>query len=252
MQSKRFPRYLLVVALAGVLAFGTIGCFESSTDPDDSDSNDAFNEIVVLDIGVPSAVLQTKATLDGAIEAAGGFTGVRDYSWDADEQAYVDDLSHEEGDAVFTGTAWVQYLDGTTPVQDIGSADSVHFIYDLTVVTTTDTWSATANYDSDLVISGMGTGTLTGNGSGGFSYELALNGISSSQLYVATWETVGPDHITIPEGGGCPTGEIVFTMAPYTMSIIADGSSTASYTVYDADDAPVENGAGTFEFNCED
>jgi hypothetical protein len=248
MHLKRFLRPIFVLSLGCFMAFGALGCFDTSDDPTDTDTPDEFTETTVLDVGVPTAITQNQQTINGVLTAASGITLARNYAWDAGEQAYVEDLSsYGEG---WGGSIWVQYLDGGTPVEDQGLADSIHIVLDLTILHTADGGTVDAAIDSDITVTGMGSGTLTAVGTGGYSYELSYTGVPGSLNYVATWETVAPGHVTIPEGGGCPSGEILYTMTPYTMRIVYDGSATAAYTVYDGNGTPVVGGTGDITFIC--
>ncbi len=241
MHLKRIARLLPLLTIGSLLAFAAIGCFDSSDDPTGTDTGNDFSETTVLTIGAPTAVLQNEQTINGVIAAVNGFSLARNYVWNESEQAYIEDLG-PYGDN-WTGSVWVQYLDDGTPVQDKELADSIHIVMDLTILYSGEGPAVELIIDSDITVTGLGTGTLVAEGSGGYTYDSLVN-------YSATWETVGPDHVQIPEGGGCPTGEIEYTMAPYTMNIIYDGSPTASYTVYDGGGSAVDDGTGNIYLLC--
>ena len=244
-------RSLLAIALVGAMAFACVGCLGGSDGDGDGDPTGTdFTDATALSIGVPTATLQSGIVMNAAIAAAGGFGAARDYTyvWDTDEQAYYADLDDTEGNTTWTGFIRAQFLDGGTPVDDIDLADLANLILDLNIVTSESGSTIEADYDFDVDVTGMGSGTLTIAGTGGYAYEVDYSGLSTT--YLATWETVAPGHVSMPEGGGCPTGEILYTMTPYTMSIVYDGTPKADYTVYDDSGAPISNGTGTIAVGC--
>ncbi len=251
MKMTTFLRSLFAVALIGVMAFGSVGCLGGDDDDGDGDSGTAFSAETAVTIGVPTATLQSEFVINSAIAAAGGFGPARDddYFWDEDEQAYYRDLDDVDGDTTWEGFIRAQFFDDGTPVEDTDLADMANIILDLNMLRNDSGATVEADYDFDVDVTGMGGGTLTIEGGGGFSYEATLAGLSAA-TYMSTWETVAPDHVTMPEGGGCPTGEILYTMTPYTMSIVYDGTPSADYTVFDGSGDPIANGTGTISVGC--
>lgn len=250
MSFTTIPRSLLMLLLFSLLTLGATGCLTSNSDEDDTPTNTSFSETTAVEIGVPTAKTQSEMMMATALAAAGGFTRTETYVWDADQQAYIADLDGVYGDSTWDGFIKVQYLDGTTPVPNLDLADSIHIILDLLITTVDGENTFETSYDYDVTITGMGTGVLTIVGTGGWSHVVSTAGIPLSLTYLGSWTTVAPDHITIPEGGGCPTGALEYSIAPYTILFEYDGTATGTYTVFDANSDPVAGGSGTTNVGC--
>lgn len=258
MKSARFPRLLITLALMAMLAFGCIGCLgdddDDTTGPGTPDEFDQPTAIAQSQLAGPQAVTM----VENMSTIAGGVGTFRDdYSWNAAEQRweynYVWSDSGYDYDWLFT----VQYLASGTPQQDEDGADAINHTMHGTMDYEDSQQGADIVlhyiYDYDVTITGMSTRsvlTLEGGGYFDIDYTYSFGGINQSYNYVANWETVGPNHIQAEENGGCPTGTIRYSMDPYYLDVVFDGSSSATATLYDGNDAVVPGGGGTYSLNC--
>jgi hypothetical protein len=96
---------------------------------------------------------------------------------------------------------------------------------------------------------GLGTDTLLidGDGSVDIDYAWSSDGSSGSASYAASWDIVSPG-VSYPLDG-CPTGSIVFTLAPFTVTVVFDGDDTATYTMRNGDTV-IPEGSGTTTLFC--
>ncbi len=62
-----------------------------------------------------------------------------------------------------------------------------------------------------------------------------------------SWETLGAG-ISYPVDG-CPTGSMEFTMSPFTVTVVFDGSDTATYTMRNGSTV-IPEGSGTTYLGC--
>ncbi len=161
------------------------------------------------------------------------------YQWDYQGFHYVWDLS-------------VQYLDADgNPVQHRADATSAHHImdgsgnYQTTNDGTTITWLGT--YHWDVTVSGLHTGTYTATGGGTYSADYTVQGgaFNMSRHYVIDWEILDPG--LVKPAGGCPTGTVRFTMAPYVLDVVFDGTDTANWSLKNAGGDVVDSGTRSLD-----
>jgi hypothetical protein len=232
-----------------ILALLLAGC--SDDDPAEPGNGDPFDEdtaVMMAEQVVPFALdLVEQVEIIG-----GGLTAKQEgtfaYEWNAELQRW--EWSFSSSDETF---AWewfytVRYIgaDGEPQQDPYGAVRAEYSLVSTgsgmsTEGDATATWEFAVSFAN--TISGIGTETylIDGTGSEEVDYSYFTDRNVASAHYVVTYEILG-DGVAVPAGGGCPTGTIRFTLAPYTMNVDFDGTSTVNYTVYDGSGNPVHNG----------
>lgn len=233
MTLKTLLRLPLVLLLAFTLCLGGVGCSDdnSTTGPGDTNNpptGDDFDEATAL-LVIPFATQHMAQMFTMMFLAEGGIT--RDYGWDEAEQAWV----YPFDDAGTSGYYQIQYLNGETPQQGEAGATEILIEVDLTISTSEGSYTSDLHNTMSGSVTGMGgRATLTLEATGAVNYEFSYGGLGGGNYY-ANMETVAPAHVTFEEGGGCPFGELLYTMEPYSMTFELDGSAQVPYQLWDED-----------------
>lgn len=103
---------------------------------------------------------------------------------------------------------------------------------------------------AELVLSGLQTTTwnLMGTCSQDIEYTYDSPERTESLDTTISWEIL-PDGLSLPIDG-CPSGTIRYSLPPYRLDIVFDGTDTASYTLYDAQDNIIPEASGTESTYC--
>lgn len=217
------------------------------------DTPQPFDELSAVEMAEETAMMgegfmQIAADL-GANGAGRGDWEYLDGTW------YRSDSLHIEEEGYTSDVAYdytVQYFDADSNVVE-GHLEATRLAA-TQAGTATGTWidgETVATVDFDILGSatctGLNTAMMTAAGEGGYNLHRVVT-VSDITIFdrhlVVSWET-GGNGLEIPEGGYCPTGTILYDMAPYHMVLTFDGSTAADYILYDADDAQVPGGGGT-------
>jgi hypothetical protein len=269
---------LLTTTLTAAIALIAGGCGgDKSTGPDND--NSAFDQpaaVTQAAVAAPQAVAlaQSITALAGGVGGASyvtprGAAGARPvppflvdagatggtYGWNAEtmrwEYRYLDDETDYDYDWTYT----VQYRDSDgVPLQFPTGAALLHHTMHGTMdyASSQSGYNLTYNYmyDYDVTITGLGTSLFTMAGSGGYDidYQYVGNGVNQDINYAVDWETLGGGITVAP--GGCPSGTIRYTFAPYHLDVVFNGSSSATYTLYDGGGGTVAAGSGTYPVFC--
>jgi hypothetical protein len=188
---------------------------------------------------------------------AAGFTkgGDKDYAWNPETQRWEYTYQFTGEGYVYDWNYTVQYRDGSgAPQQNaVGAASVAHDMHGVGSFHYEDSGSVLDYdyiWDYSTTIAGLGTGTLvmTGNGGQDIDYTYTSTEGNHAARYVAGWEILAPG-ITIT-GGGCPVGTIRYDFAPYSVTVVFDGSGTATVTMRDGTGYVVAAGSGTHDLSC--
>jgi hypothetical protein len=257
---SRMSLVLPFICLA--LGLGLPGCGDDDDDnpmgPEPPSGHSEFDQSTAVS-QASTAAPQAVALVQSMTVLAGGFSprsaGGDTYSWNETtgrwEWHYIWDQTGYDYDWFYT----VQYLDaqGTPQQQPTGAATIAHTMNgtgdyhqesDGTVV------DYNYAYTYSVSTTGLGTEALRMAGTGGWDFDYAWSNGSQSQAYSYEigWQTLD-DVITIPLGG-CPTGTIRYTFAPYHLDIVFNGTSTAVATLYDGNGSIVTAGGSNQPVAC--
>jgi len=254
MKTRPWSRCISALALSVLLVAGLPGCGgdddDSPTGPGGGNQNppaddfDQFTAQQQAQVALPQAVslVESMLVLAGGITAKDG-----DYSYNEEAGRWEWHWVYDEADYVYDWFYTVQYLDENGQPQPgaAGASSFRHTMegtadYDVTEDDYHLVYSYSYNYDTTISDLGSDALTMTGGGGYDFDYRYTGNGVDYDYSYVIAWETVG-DGIVYP-AGGCPSGTIRYTFAPYTMDIVFDGTAVAHASMTDAagSDVPVD------------
>lgn len=250
-------RALTLGAAAAALALAAAGCGGDDDGPTNPGGRtDRFDEATAL-AQAQTAAPQAVSLVESMTAIAAGFTkdGEKDYAWNPETQRWEYTYQFTGEGYVYDWSYTVQYLDGTgTPQQNAAGAASV--AHDMHGVGSFHYEDGGAVLDYDYVwdysttIAGLGTDTLvmTGNGGQDIDYTYTSPQGNQSARYAATWEILAPG-ITIV-GEGCPVGTIRYDFAPYSVTVVFNGTGTATATMRDAGGNVIPEGSGTHPLSC--
>jgi hypothetical protein len=247
---------MLILALGLTLT----GC---SDDDDDGGNNPTgpsetqFDEAFVTQQAttvVPLAVSQIENILlyvDGVgNKAEENYT----WGWNGDQGRWEGSYSGSEEGMTFSYEAWLQYLDalGDPQQEALGAASMAYYtLASLIYSFTGDGTSVDMNYDieENMSATGLGTDTVVINGDSmaDLDYTWSSENGSGNATYSYSWQILSPG-IAYPLAG-CPSGTIEFTMAPYTVTVVFDGSDTATYTITE-NGTVIPGGTGSTPLSC--
>lgn len=250
---------ILMLALLAMLALAVSGCSD-----DDDDSNPAgpggSTEFDQAFAAQQSEFLVSSVVTQVANMAiyAGGIAPKADdiYTW-----GWVEDPGRWEGS--YSGTyegftssynVWLQYLNALgQPQQDALGAATMAYHVDAALSGSESgegySYSMDFDYEQNFSAAGLGTDELLVNGDGaiGIDYTYNSDGNSGSAQYSASWEILSPG--IVQPLAGCPTGTMEFTMAPFTVTVVYDGTDTAVYTMRQGSTV-IPEGSGTVYLGC--
>jgi hypothetical protein len=259
---------LLPVLLLACALLALAGC---SDDDDGDDGNnptdpgggsDTFTQEVAVTQTQLAAPLAVNIVQDMPAFAQ-GFSGKDagknwdyDYGWNQDTQRWEASWNYDEGGYSYSWSYSVQYRDAMgDPVQEVGDAVSLQYMQDGDAGYDYDDGQGTAIvwsqlWDNDVTLTGLDTDSRVMQGSGGYDLDYTVTSGENTQSYDLStlWETQG-SGVVYPVDG-CPSGTIRFFFDPYYMDVVFDGSSTASYTLYDGNGDEVPGGSGTEPLFC--
>jgi len=261
----RFYALPLAVLLAGALLFAG-GCSDDDdgdggNNPTDPGADDFTQDVAVTQ--APLAGSMAVSMVQSLPAFAQGFAGKSaakdydyDFGWNEETSRWEATLDFDEEGYDYTWFYGVQFLDALgEPQQDAASAVSMNYIQRGTVAYNYNDGEGTSlvwnqDWDSDVTVTGLSLESFLMDGSGGYDmdYDVQSGDYSESMELAARWETLG-DGVILSEGG-CPVGTIRYVMDPYYLDVEFDGSSTATYTLYDANGTAVTGGSGTQELVC--
>ncbi|MEZ4388251.1 MAG: hypothetical protein R3D98_11885 [Candidatus Krumholzibacteriia bacterium] len=248
---------LTMLALALGLAMAGCGSDDDDSSPNNPGGTQEFDEAFAVQQSQFMVVSIVQQMTNLGFYADGITTKADDiYTW-----AWVDDPGRWEGSYSgsyegFTSTfdVWLQYLDALGEPQQgpLGAAAmSYHIESALTGSESGDGYSYSLAFDylQNFAATGLGTSTLLidGDGTTGIDYSYSSDGSSGSASYDVSWEVLGAG-ISYPLDG-CPTGSMEITMAPFTVTVVFDGSDTATFTMRNGVTV-IPDGSGTIALDC--
>ncbi len=255
--NNRLTTLLLILVLA--LGLTVTGCSDDDDDdtPTGPGGNGEFDEAFATQQSqfLVTSVISQMANLD---IYAGGISPKADdiYTWAWDEDPGRWEGSYEGTYEGFTSTwdVWLQYLNALNePQQDALGAATMNYHIESTMTGSQSgdgfSYSLAFDYLQNFSATGLGTAVMLVNGDGttGIDYSYSGDNGSGSASYDMSWTTVGAG-ISYPLGG-CPTGTMEFTMTPYTVTVVFDGSNVATYTMRDGLTV-IPGGSGTQYLGC--
>ena len=257
---KNWLRMYLSLGLLVMLAL-SFGCSDDETptgpagtnDPPTGDAFDQSTAVVLAQANAASAA----STVALAAGLAGGFGAPgpdrEGETWNEAEMRWEWTETYSEGDMEQSYEYTLQYLDASgDPQMDPEGAASMRYTWTGTFSTMNSGTSIIYEYNFDIAWTGLGTATYVMDGTGWYSYSIVVE-VQGQQIttdYVTSWETEAPG-VSIPSGGaGCPTGSILYDMAPYSMTVTFDGTNMYGYAMEDAsgNDVPLTPNEGVL--NC--
>lgn len=256
--NTRLSTLLLVLVLA--LGLTLTGCSDDDDDNDNPTGPGGATEFDE-DFAVQQSQFLVTSVISqmGNLESfAGGISPKADdiYTW-----GWVDDPGRWEGS--YSGTyegftssfsVWLQYLDvlGDPQQEPLGAASMAYHLESTMSGSESGegySYSLDFEYLQNYSVVGLGTDELLANGDGTTSIDYSYNsdGNSGTASYGVSWEILSPG-IVIPVGG-CPTGTMELTMAPFTVTVVFDGTDTATYTMRNGSTI-IPSGSGTQYLGC--
>jgi hypothetical protein len=252
---------LLIFTLLA-LAVALAGCSDDD-DGDDNPTNPGSDDEFTQQIAVSQAqlaVAQATALVQTVPLYAGGIGGKVDgdytFGWNAETEQW--EATYTFGDAN-TSYDWfysVQYRDLMgDPQQEAAGAESLRYTQDGTVEflfedTQGGTIDWTQIWEQDVTLTGLSLAEQLMSGSGSISLDWQYVGTEANQSYdlLMSWQTTGSGLVVSSDG--CPTGTMRFSMPPYQMDVVFDGTATATYTMVDGNGNAVPGGSGTTTLSC--
>jgi hypothetical protein len=262
LRPKRLASLLPVVLV--LLGLGLAGCGGD----DDDDSNPASPGTAEFDQGIAQAQAQVAAPMAIAMVQnlplfSQGFGGKaqddKDYDytfgWNAETEQWEAHATYDAEGYDFDFLYAVQYRDALgEPQQAAAGAVSMRYLEDGTAdySYSGDGTSVVIHqeYDSNVDVTGLQLETMLMNGSGGYlmEYDIDNDGQQYSADLEARWETLGAGIAITP--GSCPVGALRYDFPPFHVIVEFDGTSTVTFTMYDADDTVIPGGSGTETISC--
>ena len=246
---KHWVRMFLTTGLVTMMAMSA-GCFHEDDETDTGPTGPVvsdFNE----DIAVQMAEFYAESAADNIDQVLAIATSVpraaappENAVWNATDMQWEWTESLVLGALTLEASIVLQYLDEAGDPQQ-AEAGATGMLYLFSATGTQDQGGAgtlTFEYTGDVDIDNLnGQGPLVMHGTGGNTViiELSLGGLSTSNEYNATWATASAG-IEIPTDGGCPEGMIIYTLDPYVMTIVFDGSDIYLYSMVDPAQTPID------------
>ncbi len=250
----KVPRIPLV-ALAALALMAGCGGDDNNGGTNPGGQTDQFQESVAVaqsQAAVPLA-LNMVQSMTAFAQSTPGKDGT--FGYDESSHSWVSDYTYANEGYSYTFHYVVQYLDSANlPQQYPADASSMAYSYAGTGHYTSNSNGTQVTvdntYHADVTLQGLGSSTLTMAGSGGFGIDetVVSGGNHYDYNYDVSWVT-GTGGITLPIGG-CPTGTFHYTLAPYHLDIVFDGTNVATHTLTDGSGAVVAAGTGTDTMSC--
>ncbi len=258
MITKMNRSLLLLMSILSLLVFAVSGCGDDDdpTTPTpiggDTDQFDQTTAVAQAQVAAPQGV----ALVESMTGLAGGFGKAdKDYAYNEANQRWEYHYEYSQTGYVYDWFYTVQYLNGSgQPQREATGAASIRHTLAGTMEYGMDQGGVVFDYDYlydyDTTLTGLGTDTLVMTGTGGFDldYTYSTGGINQNYEYLLEWETLGAG-ISYPEAG-CPQGTIRYTLTPYHLDLVFNGSTTAVATLYDGSGNVVAAGGGNYPLSC--
>ncbi len=253
---KRWTLSITRLAIVGLLGFSALGCGSSddSGPTNNIPTGTSYNEQLAVAQAPGNAIMAAGIVQSGLGFAGGiGIPGPdRDEPvWDATDSRWEWTETYDYGGVPTSYTYTLQYLAGGVPQQEPTGADTMRYTFTGIGTSAQSGTTITYEFDYDIGYSGLDTSTILMDGEGSYTYEISIDvpgGQDIDTLYATSWHTVDPG-VSIPLDG-CPTGEIIYEMDPYTLTVAFNGTSTYTYNLVDGGGADVPSGSGDGQMGC--